>query len=73
MVSRYRTVPLPHAGAEALVLEDWDPRNVRNHEDSDDTCLGPVRVNPKKGRLLKSWMAAGMDLHGTYNPYISRL
>lgn len=24
-------------GAEALVLEDWDPRNVRNHEDSDDT------------------------------------
>ena len=27
-------------GAEALVLEDWDPRNVRNHEDSDDTCLG---------------------------------
>ena len=39
---RYRRCPWSVAfpGAEALVLEDWDPRNVRNHEDSDDTYLG---------------------------------
>ena len=38
--ARHGTAP----GAEALVLEDWDPRNVRSHEDSDDTHLGPQRV-----------------------------
>ena len=52
-------------GAEALVLEDWDPRNVRNHEDSDDTYLGN-RVNQKTWPF-ESWMVAGMDLHGTYS------
>ena len=64
---RYRRCPWSVAfpGAEALVLEDWDPRNVRNHEDSDDTYLGN-RVNQKTWPF-ESWMVAGMDLHGTYS------
>lgn len=32
-------------GAEALVLEDWDPRNVRSHEDSDDTLADGRRAS----------------------------
>eukprot|EP00435_Cladocopium_sp_Y103_P005465 s4751_g1.t2 len=33
-------------GAEALVLEDWDPRNVvRTHEDSDDTLADGRRAS----------------------------
>ena len=53
--ARHGTAP----GAEALVLEDWDPRNVRSHEDSDDTHLGPQRVWKKSlaGRYEMRWDA----------------